>query len=141
MDKLKIEQIALSKMVNSQYVNEKQEDFVGSITDEDELNFDAELAEYERLDCEAKTEAQSFYVRWCEIKLKDKIVKFKIEPTDKDWALNYFVYYKRGFFSRWKKLGNRIGYMKLDECIKVIEDFKQANQKIKTINEELEDEI
>ena len=67
-------------------------------------------------------------------------MKFKIESTEKDHWLNYFVYYKRGFFSKWQKLG-KIGFMKLDECIKVIEDFKQANEKIKRINEELEDEI
>ena len=67
-------------------------------------------------------------------------MKFKIESTEKDYTLNYFVYYKRGFFSKWQKLG-KIGYIKLDDCIKVIEDFKQANEKIKRINEELEDEI
>ena len=67
-------------------------------------------------------------------------MKFKIESTEKDYILSYFIYYKRGFFSKWQKLG-KIGYMKLDDCIKVIEDFKQANEKIKRINEELEDEI
>ena len=67
-------------------------------------------------------------------------MKFKIESSEKDYTLNYFVYYKTSFFGKWQKLG-KIGYMKLDECIKVIEDFKQANEKIKRINEELEDEI
>ena len=67
-------------------------------------------------------------------------MKFKIESSEKDYTLNYFVYYKTSFFGKWQKLG-KIGYMKLDECIKVIEDFKQANEKIKKINEELEDEI
>ena len=68
-------------------------------------------------------------------------MKFKIETSDKDYTLNYFVYYKTSFFGRWKKLGGKIGFMKLDECIKAIEDFKQANEKIKRINEELEDEF
>ena len=67
-------------------------------------------------------------------------MKFKIESSEKDYTLNYFVYYKTSFFGKWQKLG-KLGYMKLDECIKVIEDFKQANEKIKRINEELEDEI
>ncbi len=67
-------------------------------------------------------------------------MKFKIESSVKDYTLNYFVYYKTCFFGRWKKL-RRVGYLKLDECIKAIEDFKQANEKIKRINEELEDEI
>ena len=67
-------------------------------------------------------------------------MKFKIESSEKEYTLNYFVYYKTSFFGKWKKLG-KVGYMKLDECIKVIEDFKQANEKIKRINEELEDEI
>ena len=67
-------------------------------------------------------------------------MKFKIEPIDKDYKLNYFVYYKRCFFSRWKKLGSRIGYMTLDECIKVVEEFKEANEKLKKINKELKNE-
>ena len=68
-------------------------------------------------------------------------MKFKIEASDKDYTYNYFVYYKRWFFGKWQLLGGKIGYMKLDDCIKVIEDFKEANQKIKRINEELEDDI
>ena len=67
-------------------------------------------------------------------------MKFKIESSEKDYTFNFFVYYKTSFFGKWQKLG-KLGYMKLDECIKVIEDFKQANEKIKRINEELEDEI
>ena len=63
-------------------------------------------------------------------------MKFKIESSEKEYTLNYFVYYKTSFFGKWKKLG-KVGYMKLDECIKVIEDFKQANEKIKRINEEI----
>lgn len=68
-------------------------------------------------------------------------MKFKIESSEKDYTYNYFVYYKTGLFCKWKLLGGKIGFMKLDDCIKVIEDFKQANEKIKRINEELEDEI
>ena len=63
-------------------------------------------------------------------------MKFKIESSEKDYTLNYFVYYKTSFFGRWKKL-RKIGYMELDECIKAINDFKQANEKIKRINEEI----
>ena len=43
-------------------------------------------------------------------------------------------------FGKWQLLGGKIGYMKLDDCLRVIEDFKQANEKIKKINEGLEDE-
>ena len=64
-------------------------------------------------------------------------MKFKIEPTNKDYTLNYYVYYKRSFFDIWHKLGNRIGYMELNECIKVIEEFKEVNEKLKEINEEI----
>ena len=66
-------------------------------------------------------------------------MKFKIEPIDKDYKLNYFVYYKIGFFSRWKKLGNRIGYMTLNECKKIIEEFKEVNEKIDNINKEIKE--
>ena len=62
-------------------------------------------------------------------------MKFKIEATDNDYTLNYFVYYKTSFFSGWKKL-RKIGYMELDECIKAINDFKEVNEKVKKINEE-----
>lgn len=55
-------------------------------------------------------------------------MKFKIEAIDNDYTLNYFVYYKTCFFGRWKKL-RRVGYLKLDECIKAINDFKEANKK------------
>ena len=68
-------------------------------------------------------------------------MKFKIEPSDEAYTYNYFVYYKTGLFGKWKLLGEKIGFMKLDDCIKVIKDFKQANEKIKRINKELEDEI
>ena len=67
-------------------------------------------------------------------------MKFKIESSEKDYTLNYFVYYKTSFFGRWKKL-RKIGYIELDECIKAINDFKEANEKVKEINEELEYEI
>ena len=67
-------------------------------------------------------------------------MKFKIESSEKDYTLNYFVYYKTSFFSLWKKL-RKIGYMELGECIKAINDFKEASEKVKRINEELEDEI
>lgn len=66
-------------------------------------------------------------------------MKFKIETSNKEYTLNYFVYYKTSFFGRWKKLG-RIGYMRLDECIKVINDFKETNERVKRINKELENE-
>lgn len=67
-------------------------------------------------------------------------MKFKIESSDKDYTFNFFVYYKTSFFGKWQKLG-KLGYMKLDECIKAINDFKEANKKVKKINEELENEI
>ena len=67
-------------------------------------------------------------------------MKFKIESSEKDYTLNYFVYYKTSFFGRWKKI-RKIGYMELDECIKAINDFKEVNEKVKKINKELEYEI
>ena len=62
-------------------------------------------------------------------------MKFKIKASDKDYTFNFFVYYKTSFFGKWQKLG-KLWYMKLDECIKVIQDFKQANEKIKRINKD-----
>ena len=65
-------------------------------------------------------------------------MKFKIETSDKDYTLNYFIFYKTSFFGRWKKL-KRLGYIELNECIKAINEFKEANEKVKKINKELED--
>ena len=62
-------------------------------------------------------------------------MKFKIEPSEKDYTLNYFVYYKTAFFDRWKQI-RKMGYLTLDECIKAINDFKEVNEKVKKINEE-----
>ena len=67
-------------------------------------------------------------------------MKFKIESSEKDYTLNYFVYYKTSFFGRWKKL-RKIGYIELDEWIKASNDFKEANEKVKERNEEWEYEI
>ncbi len=53
----------LNSMENSEFANETHEDFCNSISNEDNLNFDEELKEFERLDCEAKAVAQNFYVR------------------------------------------------------------------------------
>ena len=63
-------------------------------------------------------------------------MKFKIESSDRDYTYSYFVYYKTSFFGEWKQLG-KLGYIKLDECIKAINDFKEANEKVKKINKEL----
>ncbi len=63
-------------------------------------------------------------------------MKFKIETTDKDYPLNYIVYYKTSFFGRWKKL-RRVIYLKLYDCIKSINDFIEVNEKVKKINEGL----
>ena len=68
-------------------------------------------------------------------------MKFKIEPSDEAYTYNYFVYYKTGLFGKWKLLGERLGYMKLDECIKAINDFKEANKKVKKINKKLKYEF
>lgn len=66
-------------------------------------------------------------------------MKFKIEASDKNYTLNYFVYYKTSFFGKWKKL-RRVGYLKLDDCIKAINEFKEVREKVKKINEELKGE-
>ena len=63
-------------------------------------------------------------------------MKFKIETSNRDYTYNYLVYYKTSFFGEWKQLG-KLGYMKLDECIKAINEFKEANEKVKKINEGL----
>ena len=67
-------------------------------------------------------------------------MKFKIEPIKYDYTLTYSVYYKRGFFSIWRMIGTARGYSTLDECIKFIKEFKEANKNIKEINEELKNE-
>ena len=67
-------------------------------------------------------------------------MKFKIESSEKDYTFNYFVYYKTSFLGKWKKL-KKTGYMELGQCITAINDFKKANEKVKRINKELEDEI
>lgn len=58
----KIEQIALKAMEKSNFKNESFEDFNNQISKQ-ELNFDLELAEYERLDVEAQTFAPIFHVK------------------------------------------------------------------------------
>ena len=64
-------------------------------------------------------------------------MKFKIVPSENNYELNYLVYYKRGFFSKWQKIGLKRGYMELNECMRVIKEFKRVNEELKEINEEL----
>ena len=60
---MRIEELALDLMTKSKYVDEKQEEFSSTLTEEEEYNFDLELAEFERLDVEAQSIAPTFYVR------------------------------------------------------------------------------
>ena len=57
-------------------------------------------------------------------------MKFKIESSEKDYILNYFVYYKTSFFGRWKQI-RKMGFLTLDECIKAINDFRKINEELK----------
>ena len=62
-------------------------------------------------------------------------MKYKIAScTTESYCLEYKVYYKRGFFCNWKQFGKYDGYLTLEECIKVIEEFKETDKRVREIN-------
>lgn len=64
-------------------------------------------------------------------------MKYKIEScTTQQYCLEWKVYYKRGFFSRWVQFGKYVGYLKLDECIAVIVRHKTAILELNKLNKE-----
>lgn len=62
-------------------------------------------------------------------------MKFKVESTsEKKYCLNYKTYYKRHWYSAWRRFGNKLGYCTTKQCIEEIEKFKIDNEKLKEIN-------
>lgn len=62
-------------------------------------------------------------------------MKYKIEScTNREYCLDWKVYYKRGFFSHWVQFGKKAGYLKLDECIVEINKHKIAMLELDKLN-------
>lgn len=62
-------------------------------------------------------------------------MKFKVESTaEEQYCLNYKTYYKRHWWSFWRRFGNKSGYLTTEECIKAIEKFKADTIKLQEIN-------
>lgn len=64
-------------------------------------------------------------------------MKFKVESTKEElYCLLYKTYYKRHWWSRWRRFGSKPGYTTTEQCIKAIEQFKSDTIKIQEINNE-----
>ena len=62
-------------------------------------------------------------------------MKYKIAPCTKEsYCLEWKVYYKRGFFSRWAQFGRYDGYLKLEECVAEIVKHKTAMLELDKLN-------
>lgn len=67
-------------------------------------------------------------------------MKYKIEScTKEEYCLEWKVYYKRGFFSRWVQFGKYVGYLKLDECVVEIVKYKTAMLELDKLNKRTKD--
>lgn len=64
-------------------------------------------------------------------------MKYKIEScTTQQYCLEWKIYYKRSFFSRWVQFGKSVGYLKLDECVAEIVKYKTAMLELDKLNKE-----
>lgn len=64
-------------------------------------------------------------------------MKFKVESTaEEPYCLNYKIYYKRHWWSFWRRFGNKTGYLTTEQCINAIEQFKSDIIKLQEINNE-----
>ena len=62
-------------------------------------------------------------------------MKFKIESTaEEQYCLNYKTYYKRHWYSPWRRFGNKSGYLTTEQCLSAIEIFKIDYKKLKELN-------
>lgn len=62
-------------------------------------------------------------------------MKFKVESTaEEPYCLNYKTYYKKHWFSLWRRFGNKLGYLTTEQCLETIEKFKIDQDKLKEIN-------
>ncbi len=62
-------------------------------------------------------------------------MKYKIEScTNEHYCLEWKIYYKRFFFSRWVQFGKYVGYLKLEECVAEIVKHKTAMLELDKLN-------